>query len=1039
VSEDTHPFPPFREDSKEGGVLAKARFSLFPKERSLLVDKRRSKMFKKMRKISVIITILLLIPLSIAGAKMREMDADTEYKFACFAYRKGNVEEAMNGFIQFLKDFPNDFRSGSAQFMIGQCLFDKGRYKEARKAFSKARKRSGGDYGLFINCTYRLGECEFNSGEYLDAIDYFQKVRKGKNKNLRGEALYGIALSYLAIEEIEKAKDCLLELLLFYPGYNSQPNALIPLGLILLEKGEAKTALGYFRRVKDDLGCIYYSGVAFRELNKVMMATALFKDVLRKGAESQWVDKAQYQIGESFFQSKQYPLASEALENLLSVYPESDLREEASYLLACSDFQQGKYAEAEIKLQKLLKEFPDNPLALYSNYLIGEISLKQNDFAKALANYSLALNVEKLSMYSLFKIIWCHAQQNQYEEAITKAKEFLQSYQWGELAANVLLIEGLAYQKTGRHPQALRCYQEIVDKYAGTLFFEKALYLMATAYYELERYSQLVTNVHQILKNAPSSSTVWRAETYYMIGEGYYALGKYSEAARIYELVSKNFPTSRLLTRAYQAISSCYAQRGEYDRAGEVQEKALVMAQEEGGEVSDLTLLEMGNIQFNKKEYEKAISYYEEFVKRSPGNPRVSQALYQEGIALYRLEYFSEAIKKWEKVAREHEQDELAPRALLQAGKTYFGLGKYSQALSIYQRLREKYPGSEMVKDAVLQVGQCYYNQGKIQDAITQYEKFIKDYPDDERVGAVLEQLQMSYYRQGKSIEELEKLIAQFPKSRFAADTYWKLGAEAFNRKNYPLAQRYFQKVVLDFPESTSAAQAFYYQAECYYLQEKYFEAVSSYENFVLNFPEDRLVSQAMFREAICYFSMGEFEKSVNAFKEFSLSYPEDPLVKDAALNIALCYKKVQKLRESIEAYENFVTVYPKDEKVGFAFLQIGSLYEVMDEYKKAVEAYEKVPGRKREKGEAEFYAARCYDKLKMPEKEKQVYEALVNFVPKSDEYRLAGLMRLAEIYEAEGQLKKGLVIYGDIVNNSKNPDWVALAKERMKILKQKK
>ncbi len=82
-------------------------------------------MFKNMRKISVIITILLLIPLSIAGAKMREMDAVTEYKFASSAYRKGNTEEAMNGFIHFLKEFPNDFRAGSAQFMIGQCLFDK--------------------------------------------------------------------------------------------------------------------------------------------------------------------------------------------------------------------------------------------------------------------------------------------------------------------------------------------------------------------------------------------------------------------------------------------------------------------------------------------------------------------------------------------------------------------------------------------------------------------------------------------------------------------------------------------------------------------------------------------------------------------------------------------------------------------------------------------------------------------------------------------------------------------------------------------------
>jgi hypothetical protein len=71
-----------------------------------------------------------------------------------------------------------------------------------------------------------------------------------------------------------------------------------------------------------------------------------------------------------------------------------------------------------------------------------------------------------------------------------------------------------------------------------------------------------------------------------------------------------------------------------------------------------------------------------------------------------------------------------------------------------------------------------------------------------------------------------------------------------------------------------------------------------------------------------------------------------------------------------------------------------------------------------------------------MPQKQKEAYESLVNFIPKSDEYRLAGLMRLAEIYEAEGKREKGLVIYGDIAGNSKNPEWVSLAKDRMEVLK---
>jgi len=71
-------------------------------------------MFTKMRKVSVIITILLLIPLSIVGAKKRDRDATSEYKFTCSVYREGNVEEALNRFIQFVKDFSSDSRAPSA-------------------------------------------------------------------------------------------------------------------------------------------------------------------------------------------------------------------------------------------------------------------------------------------------------------------------------------------------------------------------------------------------------------------------------------------------------------------------------------------------------------------------------------------------------------------------------------------------------------------------------------------------------------------------------------------------------------------------------------------------------------------------------------------------------------------------------------------------------------------------------------------------------------------------------------------------------------
>jgi TolA-binding protein len=346
------------------------------------------------------------------------------------------------------------------------------------------------------------------------------------------------------------------------------------------------------------------------------------------------------------------------------------------------------------------------------------------------------------------------------------------------------------------------------------------------------------------------------------------------------------------------------------------------------------------------------------------------------------------------------------------------------------------YPASPQAKDATLQLAQCRYNEGNVDQAIVQYKAFLDKYPQDEKAREVMELLQMAYYKQAKSGKDLRELTAQFPQSKFTADIYWELGAEAYNRKEYDKALEYFQKLILDFPGTSQALQAYYYKADAHFLKGDYKAALTHFKNFVINYPQDPLANDSRFKLAVSHFSLKDYLQSAVAFNDYMEAHPGDPKARDATLNIPLCYGKAGQIYQAIDAYNNFLKRYPQDEKEAFVYLQIGQLYEEGEDFTQAVDAYKKVPSHRPEVFEAIFSTARCYKKLKAPTEEVKAYETLRGYTPKDNKFRLAGLVNLGEIYEQNRAYPQAVEVYKDIASFSTNPEWRSVAQEKIKTLK---
>jgi len=261
-------------------------------------------------------------------------------------------------------------------------------------------------------------------------------------------------------------------------------------------------------------------------------------------------------------------------------------------------------------------------------------------------------------------------------------------------------------------------------------------------------------------------------------------------------------------------------------------------------------------------------------------------------------------------------------------------------------------------------------------------------------------------------------------------------GADAYNAENYPKALEHFQKLVGDFPEAEQVSKAYFYMAESHFNLEQHGNAVTAYKNFLINFPKDPNRMTALFRLGVSQFQAEKFGESVIAFNNVLEADPESSLARDALLNIAVSYKRMGQPNQAIESYERLLVRFPDDPDRYTALLSMGSLHEEIKNYEAALKNYQAVADSAPESMDALAAQGRIYSLLKLPNQQIAVYERLRNKSPRRHAVRLSGMVNLAELYQDLGKIHESISVYEDIADNTENPDWQHVARNRAQALR---
>lgn len=597
----------------------------------------------------------------------------------------------------------------------------------------------------------------------------------------------------------------------------------------------------------------------------IIIATAIFYYGLSDAQQSQYFsdrENYRYNLAENLYQNKIYNAAQfEYARQYFYNGALSNSRKEASQFFDNVIGVILRKNHAEKGLDAFIKEYPNSAFFAQANLPLADYYLVQKDFDKALET------LQKVNQYQLSK-----EENTQYIMKLGYAK-FMTGDSAGAIEAleeayknaeesdknDIAYMLGHLYYADKQNDKAFTFFDQIKDneKYAHLV---KPYYVQM--YFNEKDYDRAISEGNSLL--GESISTDYKAEVHKIIGESYFMKGDYSSA---YPHL-KNYLDSK-------------------------------------SEPSESDLYEMGFVSAQLKQYDQAVSYYNQLIN---SNSATSQNAYY------------------------------------QLGNAYLSVGKKQEALSAFRSAYQMNYDAKVQQLAHLQYAKLSYDIGNpFESAPIVIQNYINKYPKSDDIPELKSLLVKSYLYSGDfkgTLSAIDKMPNSTPElNKIDQEVSFLLGTEEFNKGNFDEAEHYFLRSLEFNINKEYNIRATYWLAQTYYQKGNYPSAIVRYEKLLnQDFAEKQ---QLPYDLGYAYFKAKNFDKAKQYFSEY-LKNPKPEFKNDAELRLADTYYADNQLNEAISIYDkaenaNDYTLFQKAMALGFkgdTLAKIAELKKLLNQYK---------------------------------------------------------------------------------------------------------
>ena len=265
----------------------------------------------------------------------------------------------------------------------------------------------------------------------------------------------------------------------------------------------------------------------------------------------------------------------------------------------------------------------------------------------------------------------------------------------------------------------------------------------------------------------------------------------------------------------------------------------------------------------------------------------------------------------------------------------------YSNKL-LQDREKLKNKNSDEVKDALY--------DAQLDKTITLLSTAINDYPKATKNDTLLYQLAKTYDQKGEhqeSIDTLNKLVSNYPKTPFYIEAYFRLAEDAFSVQDYSTAEANYTEVIIAKDNAVYYEKSLFKRGWARFKQQYYTDAVDDFLEAVLDhdFEEFEKLSVSEHEQFDEYFRavglafsyLGGSEPLHDYFKDqpdFKYTYHTYAMVSNI-------YLKQERYSDAVDTYKQFIKYYPTSSNIPYSHLKIIEIWKDSGFIKKVYNAIE--------------------------------------------------------------------------------------------------
>ena len=257
-----------------------------------------------------------------------------------------------------------------------------------------------------------------------------------------------------------------------------------------------------------------------------------------------------------------------------------------------------------------------------------------------------------------------------------------------------------------------------------------------------QKYEEAIKKASKVLTFHPKSK--WADDALFLIGRAYYNMGEYTKAERKFNELVTSFPKSKFGEDCYYYIGLCQYNSGNELDAIEALKSIVQSSKTEKKKRAQAAFM-VGEIYFEREEYDQAINYYQQLVENYKGDTLSAFAQARIGESFWLKKDYAQAKESFAKVEKYDPKPKMLFESKFKSGECCYLTGDFDEGMNIFTQLSKEGKDSLQVRSVKLKIAEGILLSGKLQEAIQEYDHIIKDYPKTEHSATALYQLGMIY------------------------------------------------------------------------------------------------------------------------------------------------------------------------------------------------------------------------------------------------------------------------------------------------------